>query len=90
MEWYVKNLDNSRMRIKVILNSDISVDCIGQYRYNGEYHNIKTLHFKSFSFKQDTFTDVVKELVRYMIFYEEELNRLKDFFDNYKEFEFVR
>lgn len=90
MEWKIKNLDNPKMRIMVKLNTDLSINCIGQYRYKNEWYDITKRHFTKFEFTEKQFTNLVVELVKDLTHYEQNLHKMHKFFENYSEFEFLR
>lgn len=90
MEWKVKYIDNPKMQIIVKLNSDLTIDVIGQYRRKNQWYDIVERKFNNFDIMKEEFTNYVMEFVKVLLNYEQTLHKMDKFFDNYSEFEFVQ
>lgn len=89
MYWTIKNKDNSKIKFGVVLNTDLTVDCKAFYMVKGNWIEIKNVHFESFDFTVESFTDVIVALLEDALIYETTLKKMETFFYDYKEIEFV-
>jgi len=100
MRWNIKYLDNQKIKFIITLNPDLSLKFIGAYNYNGNWYEIKSIEKKLYTFNEkkiipdfqltkENVTEVVMELLEHLIFYEQNLDKMREFFDDYKSIEFV-
>ena len=93
MIWTVKYPDNTKIKFLVKYNPDMSIDFIGCYSVRGNWIEIKKISFPYnndiYKLTVESVTDVLMELLQYLLEYEENLKLINDFFEDFASIELM-
>ena len=93
MNWTIKYPDNTKIKFGVKYNSDMSIDFIGYYNVRGNWVEIKKISFPYngdiYKLTVESVTDVLMELLQYLLEFELNLKKINDFFEDFASIELM-